>query len=344
MTPALGPTRADPSAGAAIECLQLSKRFRVRRGLGEAIRRPREVTWVQSLQDVSFTVASGEFFGVLGPNGAGKTTLFRLITGLVTADQGVARVNGWDVSRDPRRARTSMAVVFANDRALNGRLSGRENLRLHAALQQLAPAPAEQRIAEVLELVSLTESADRLYATYSSGMKQRLSFARALLSNPSVLLLDEPTRSLDPISAREIRRFLRDELCGRLKRTILIATHDTEEALELCDRAVVLSRGRILETGSARSLVEKYADPVYRVWTKSPLHPLLKEMGAVTREGLSEEDWLVVDIPLEPTMTTAALTLDRLISAGVAIARFERVPLALGELLERVMREQERPT
>ena len=332
------------SPGPAIECRGLSKRFRVRRGLVEAIRRPRAVSWVQSLEDVSFTVAQGEFFGILGPNGAGKTTLFKLIAGLVTADRGVASINGFDVAREPRRARASMSVVFANDRALNTRLTGRQNLRLHAALQQLAPAIEEQRISDVLEMVSLSEAADRMYGTYSSGMKQRLSLARALMAEPEVLLLDEPTRSLDPISARGIRRFLREELCGRLKRTVLLATHDTEEALELCDRVAVLSRGRVLETGSARSLVEKYADPVYRVWTTAPLHPLFAELNAIPNEGLSEESWLVVDVPLEPAMRVAAATLDRLISAGVTVARFERVPLTLGELLERVMHAQERQT
>jgi ABC-2 type transport system ATP-binding protein len=147
------------------------------------------------------TSALAEFFGLLGENGAGKTTLFKILATLVIPDAGTATVTGFDILQSPNRVREVLAPVIADERSLHWRLSARENMRLFASLHGLRGAEASRRIDELLTLVNLVEAADRLVNGFSSGMKQRLLVARALLAQPA-FCLDEPTRSLGPISAR----------------------------------------------------------------------------------------------------------------------------------------------
>ncbi|MEO7967052.1 MAG: ABC transporter ATP-binding protein, partial [Gemmatimonadaceae bacterium] len=193
----------------------LTKRFPARRGWMEAIFHPFTSTYVTSVQDVSFHVNRGEFFGLLGPNGAGKTTLLKMLATLITPDEGSAEVEGIDVEENPSATRRLVAPVIANERSLYWRLSARENLELFAHLWNVPREQLAARVDDVLRIVDLTSTGSKMVGQFSSGMMQRLLIARALLAEPRVLLLDEPTRSLDPISAREFRRFLREELAVR---------------------------------------------------------------------------------------------------------------------------------
>lgn len=324
-----------PDAVAAVQCHDLAKRFPVPRGFADLLRAPRRREWVQSLRGVSFEVPEGELFGILGPNGAGKTTLFQCITGLVTADAGLARIRGYDVRAEASAAKAQIGVVFATERAMNWRLDARANLRLFAVLYGLPADQVEERIEAALALVELADTNTRLAGTFSSGMKQRLSLARALLSDPPILLLDEPTRSLDPVSAKRFRAFLREDVARR-GRTVLIATHSADEAFGLCDRVLVLDRGRVLAVESATRLAERYADRVYRAWTTSPQHPALGARGARLTSEV-ESGWSVVEFPPFASEEEAADTLRAIIEAGVPVSRYERAAISLGELLERMV-------
>lgn len=180
---------------------------------------------------------------LVGPNGAGKSTLLRILGTTVLPDAGSATVGGYDVSREDVQARRSLGLLLTEDRSWYWRLSARENLLFFSALHQLPRRVAVARIDELLFLVGLDEDGDRPVAGFSSGMRVRLALARAMLSDPAVLLLDEPTRSLDPPSAR---RFGDDvlELAER-GRAILMATHDLREAERIATRAIVLQEGRV---------------------------------------------------------------------------------------------------
>lgn len=324
----------------AIVVEDVYKRFPSPRSLWQTVRHPARREWVESLQGVSFSVARGEFFGILGPNGAGKTTLFKCITGLVTPERGALTLQGHDVLRATRRARAQIGVVFANERAMNWRLDARENLRLFAALYGVPRAEVDDRVNSVLRLVDLADTGQRLLGTFSSGMKQRISLARALLTDPPILLLDEPTRSLDPVSAQRFRDFLREQVVTR-ERTVLLATHTTEEAFGLCDRVLVLDRGRVLASDTATRLADQFADHVYRAWVRDATHPALRDAGARLIDQLTSDDgWQVVEFPDLGTGGDAASTLRRLVASGVEISRFERMGLSLGELLERVVAQR----
>jgi ABC-2 type transport system ATP-binding protein len=178
-------------------------------------------------------------------------------------------------------------------------------------------------------------------------MKQRLMIARALLSRPRVLLLDEPTRSLDPISARAFRQFLREEIAGRQGCTVLLATHNTEEALHLCNRVGVLNRGRLLAVGAPDELGRELADDRYQLWTRQPLHPAiaaLVERGVASDPSVrdaDEEGWSRVELRISGGLDRAAEALDLLTCAGVRVARFEPVRLSLADLIERTVARQQ---
>ena len=324
----------------------LAKSFAVRRDWRQALRHPATRESFPVLRDVSLDVQPGEFFGLLGPNGAGKSTLFKTLATLILPDSGSVVIDGHDVVGDADRVRRLVALVGTDERSLFWRATASENLELYATLHGLRGAVARRRVSESLETVELADTGRRMVGQFSSGMKQRLLIARALLPGPRVLLLDEPTRSLDPISARRFRAFLRTELAERQRCTLLLATHNPEEALDLCDRVAVLHHGRLLAIGPADSLVAQYGEDHYRVAVpRAQLALLLRILGA---SAIVPAD--VAPLPLDdpahehaevviPGAGVASTTIMRaLLDGGVDVLWFERVGLTLADLLERVVR------
>ena len=209
---------------------------------------------IDALNGVDLEIASGEAFGLLGPNGAGKSTLLKILAGLVLPTSGKVFFGGVDVTDHPERMRETLVLVTAEERTLYWRLTGRQNLRFFAALYEIPGSDINRRVQEVLDIVELGDSADDPVMKYSTGMKHRVALARGLLADPDILLLDEPTRSLDPRAARHIWEFIKNVLIGELNRTVLIATHNMEEATFLCNRVAILDRGLIRACDSVESL------------------------------------------------------------------------------------------
>ena len=329
------------SSSPAVVLRGLTKSFPKQRGW-RAMFSGRAPESVRALTDVSCEVRAGEFFGLLGENGAGKTTLFKILATLVTPDSGSAIVGGHDVLKAPSRVREVLAPVIADERSLHWRLSGLENMRLFAALHGLRGAQATRRIEELLALVNLADAADRLVSGYSSGMKQRLLVARTLLARPSVLLLDEPTRSLDPISARSFRQFLRQDVALAQGCTVLLATHNAEEAFELCDRVGVLHRGRLVATGATPDLAREVGEDRFAIWIRPADQSAIATLSArgVVREVKVMEDvdgWSRIECDLRGGLDGAAEAIAFLALRGVSVARCEPVKLSLADLLERLL-------
>lgn len=206
---------------------------------------------LEALKGVSIAVASGEFVALLGPNGAGKSTLFQLLTGLFNADDGVVRVCGHDMRREPVRALDRIGVVF-QQMTLDMDLSVEANLVFHARLHGLGGSAARQRIAEVLQRIGLDERAADPVRQLSGGNRRKVELARALVHRPAVLLMDEATVGLDPAS----RRHLLDEVLGLREHGVgvLWASHLVDEA-EAADRVIVLHKGQVLAEGRPEELV-----------------------------------------------------------------------------------------
>ena len=218
---------------------------------------------VEAVRGIDFTVAPGEVFGLLGPNGAGKSTTVGMLTTTVKPTAGTARLAGYDVSRQPLEARRVSSVVF-QESVLDRGLTGRRNLGLHARLWRVDPGSAAYNLAELIESFDLAGVIDRPVETYSGGQRRRLEIARALLSAPKVLFLDEPTVGLDT----RIRYELLDLIAGlrrRTEMTTLLTTHYLDEAQRLCDRIAIVSDGRIVAMDTPDGLVRELGSEVVEV-------------------------------------------------------------------------------
>lgn len=240
---------------AAIETLGLGKIFRKRRSLLDMMVRPfRDPGRVRALESVDLAVQHGEIFGLLGPNGAGKTTLLKILSSLVTPTEGAAFVNGHDVVGRQQAVRSSIGLVTSDERSFYWRLSGRENLHFFAALANVPRHRIRSRCQELLEKVEMVDKAEQPFMEYSTGTKQRLASARALLHDPPIIYMDEPTRSLDPTAAKHLRRFIREILNGKEGKTILLATHNLAEAESMCGRLAILHRSRVRRMGTVEEV------------------------------------------------------------------------------------------
>ena len=218
----------------------------------------RQTKEIVAVDDVSFEVKDGELFGLLGPNGAGKTTMVKMLTTLLIPTRGTARINGKDVVKDAEVIRQTIGFIFGGERGLYWRLSALDNLRYFASLYNVDPEVSAKRIPFLLELVGLNGREKERVEGYSRGMKQRLHIARALIHDPMVLFLDEPTIGLDPVGARELRQVIRNLQSEH--KTILLTTHYMFEADDLCQRIAVITQGNIVALDTPSELKKLVQD------------------------------------------------------------------------------------
>ena len=232
----------------AIEVFHLKKSFRKRNGFWK-------VTKSWALDDVSFNVAEGETYGLLGPNGSGKSSLIRILSTLLTADSGGVRLMGHSLPEEQQAVRRIIGRVSV-DAAFYKKLSARENLLYTALLYGQKARSAERRALEILDRLGMEDTKfSSPLEEMSRGMQQKISIARALVINPPLLLLDEPTTGLDPKSRRDVQSFLED-LRRQAGTTILLTTHDMSEAERLCNRIGFLAHGKLVAEGTAVQLKE----------------------------------------------------------------------------------------
>jgi ABC-2 type transport system ATP-binding protein len=264
-----------------------------------------------AVDHLSLQVDRGEIFGFLGPNGAGKTTTMRMLLGLVHPTSGTARVLGLEIASDLPAILARTGSIIENP-TFYPYLSGRDNLRLVARLT----STTETGIPSVLDLMDLTAAADRKFKTYSLGMKQRLAVGAAVLSDPEVLILDEPANGLDPAGIVEMR-----DLMKRLKsegKTVLISSHVLHEIEQICDRIVILNRGRIVVQGRVEELLGGHDEIEIRIARLQEAETLLRSVpwiGEVRRDGT---DRLLVTAPVaRAAEVNAALAEQQLYASGI---------------------------
>lgn len=295
----------------SIEVSKLRRTFKS--SLGVLNRKKKVITAVDS---ISFTVKDGELFGLLGPNGAGKTTTVKMLTTLLIPTSGTANIAGMDVVRDANKIRSHIGFIFGGERGLYWRLSGEDNLRYFASLYYVLPEVAKKRIPYLLELVGLSERNKEKVEGYSRGMKQRLHIARALIHDPQILFLDEPTIGLDPVGARELRQTVLN--LQSEKKTILLTTHYMFEADALCQRIAVINHGKIiaLDTpANLKQIVKELSVVELETFGVSPdAINRMKELPfveSVTVENHDQTQHIIVQTPKGPEVVPALIeTLD----------------------------------
>jgi len=235
-----------------IEVTNVSMEFPVQRKLFDYLTHPfenRKKTHC-ALRDINLTINSGDKVAFLGLNGAGKTTLLKLFGGLLYPTTGNLKVNGFDTTTANLKARSAVGFVLNEERSFYWRLSGRQNMEFFGALDNIFNKDLKSRIDELLGLVGLLKAQNKPVATYSSGMKQRLAIARGLLCDPQILILDEPTRTLDPGTVKDVKELIMKKIHEKQSRTLLIATHRFDEAEELCNKVCIMRNGEILSFDS----------------------------------------------------------------------------------------------
>lgn len=211
-----------------------------------------------AVDHLSFAVEEGEVFGLLGPNGAGKTTTIRMLACLISASEGSAKVSGYKIDESPLAVRQTVGILTENP-SLYERLTAQENMDFFAEAYNISePRRRLDRIKELLRFFDLLERRNDKVATFSKGMKQKLAIARALVHNPAILFLDEPTAGLDPESAKEVRDLM-EKLSRHEKHTILLCTHHLEDAEKLCSRVMIINKGKSIVTGTPDELRNRIA-------------------------------------------------------------------------------------
>ena len=329
----------------AIRAESLSKVYVKRRSLREVIVHPfRRAERITALADLNLEVQAGEFFGLLGPNGAGKTTLLKILAGLVLPTSGRALVQGVDVARDDQAVKRAIGFMTSDERSFYWRLTGRENLEFFGRLYGLGAAEARRVTATLLGVVEMEPQADRPFMGYSTGMRQRLAIARALLHDPPVLCLDEPTRSLDPIAAKHLRRFVLDRLNKERGKTVVLATHNLQEAEELCGRLVVLDRGRVLRQGSVAEITAGLPGRDEYVLAVRGLNAL--PAGTRWRLAVEHRDGDLARILAEVDRDGNAFSdlLAAILAARATIVSCSRREPSLQEVFDRMSPDEERTT
>jgi ABC-2 type transport system ATP-binding protein len=288
-------------------------------------------TGVYALHDVSFEVREGEVLGLLGPNGAGKTTLLKIISTMLYPDSGTVTLFGANVLSHPDQARKMMGLVTSDERSFYWRLTGRQNLRFFAALYGVPKRIADTRMEGLLETLGLSHAADRPFHGYSSGMKQKMAIARGLLADPSLVMYDEPTRALDPLSAQTIRQWIIDKRAQSPRQTHLIATNLMHEAERLCDRVLIISRGRIVAFGSIREIRRKwtagmvsahritYRGAVPETWLRSSPESGVYDVIPIG----SDADTITVRVQTEASGAALSEVLGWILSSGARVVRCE---------------------
>ena len=330
-------TATQEPAPVAVSIEHVSKVYLRRRWLGLRVS---PAGAKHALCDVSFTVREGEMVGLLGPNGAGKTTLLKSVATLLQASSGRIRIYGRDVEEDPVGARRLIGLVTCDERSFYWRLSGRQNLRFFASLYRVPEKIARDRIALLFDKLGLTQAADVPYQNYSTGMRQKMAIARGLLADPRLVLYDEPTRSLDPLSAQNIRDWIVSNRVASPTTTHLIATNQLGEAEQLCDRVLILNHGAVIADGSVGQIRDRFAARgtlVHRITcTGFPAREMLRPSPEIGLFGVEHEPddsgGVILRITTSETGDGLSAVLSEILRRGGSVLRCETEQMRFDEI------------
>jgi ABC-2 type transport system ATP-binding protein len=297
-----------------------------------------------AVDHLTFKVEKGEVFGLLGPNGAGKTTTIRLLSCLISPSEGIAKVGKYDISQNPLKVRETVGILTENP-SLYERLTAQENMDFFAQAYGVKNTQERiDRIKDLLEFFKLWNRRNDKVATFSKGMKQKLAIARALVHNPPILFLDEPTAGLDPESAKEVRDLM-EMLSRREKHTILLCTHHLEDAERLCSRVMIINNGKSIVVGTPDNLRNQ-------ITGKPKVKINLKKLNTTIIEATKKVSY-VKEIEVDEATASLTIVLDdvnsgtprvvkRIVDSGGMILEVQVLRASLEDAYLKLIREEQK--
>lgn len=290
-----------------------------------------------AVDSISMHVPSGEVLAVLGPNGAGKTTTVRMLTSILAPTSGWAKIAGYDVVKQPAKVRSQVGVL-TEQHGLYERMKAVEYLDFFGEVYHLSKDVRRKRTYDLMERFGLTFALDKQLGEYSKGMKQKLALVRAMLHDPPVLLLDEPTSAMDPQSAKLVRDAIVE--LQRDGRTFLITTHNLSEAQALANRIAIIRRGRIIASGDFDELARHFVGvPRMELRVRGELNGLAKDLSNMVKVDESGQNWLRYTVE-DPNTTNPAL-IQRVIGLGIDIITLAPMTQTLEDIYLQVVKEDE---
>ncbi len=291
----------------------------------------------RAVDSVTLTVEAGTVLALLGPNGAGKTTTVRMMTSILAPTSGWARVAGYDVAAQPEQVRAHVGVL-TEQHGLYERMRALEYLDFFGQVYRLPPQTRRRRTLDLMARFGLDDALGKRLGEYSKGMKQKLALVRAMIHNPPVLLLDEPTSAMDPQSAKQVRDAIIE--LQRDERTFLITTHNLMEAQVLADRIAIIRRGRVIANGALADLARRFVgDPLMELRARSPLNSAARDLSDLVLVEASADCWLRYRAP-QPEVVNP-LVLRRALALGVEVVTLAPVSQTLEDIYLQVVSEDE---
>lgn len=291
----------------------------------------------RAVDNITMKVDAGSVFAVLGPNGAGKTTTVRMLTSILKPTSGWASVAGYDVVAQPAQVRASVGVL-TEQHGLYERMRALEYLDFFGRVYALTPAQTRKRALDLMERFGLSDALNKRLGEYSKGMKQKLALVRAMLHDPMVLLLDEPTSAMDPQSAKLVRDAITE--LKRDKRTVVLTTHNLTDAQTLADCIAVVRRGRIIAKGTFAELLQRFVgDPMMHLQLTQPLNGTAKDLSEIVEVVEQGTDWLRYRTP-DPRTTNPAV-IRRLTEHGAEVITLSEVQQSLEAVYLQIVTEDE---
>ncbi len=290
-----------------------------------------------AVDHVSFEVEAGEVLAILGPNGAGKTTTIRMLTSILTPTEGTAVVAGYDVVTHPAQVRASVGVL-TEQHGLYERMKALEYLDFFGRVYRLPGEIRDRRARSLMERFGLGDAIYQRVGEYSKGMKQKLALVRALLHDPPVLLLDEPTSAMDPQSARLVRDAIKELQRG--SRSIILTTHNLTEAQELSDEIGIIRRGRLIAKGSFDALSNRFVgNPLMELRTVQSLNGMTEELSDIVAVKDTGENWLRFEAPDPQAVNPQVLR--RVLAQGIDVVTLSQASQTLEEVYLNIVEEDE---
>jgi ABC-2 type transport system ATP-binding protein len=329
-----------------IETYNLTKKFPVVKRYRDLFFHPFRRKDITALHNINLHVKNGELFGLLGPNGAGKTTLIKILCTLILPTEGEAFVNGLEVTRKGKDIRRKIGYVIGDERSFYWRLTGRQNLKFFAKLNNIPNSEVMERIERLLDFMELASDADRPFKDYSTGMRKKLAIARGLLTEPEILFMDEPTNGLDPVIAQNLNTLVKEKLVEEEKKTVVFATHNLQDAEELCNRIAIIHKGEIRMSGSVGGIKMKYKQGnKYVMKLKGANKDLFSKINSIpmvkhVKSKNSYEDINQVEIETESGNDNITKVIKEIIDNGGTVQSFYEKETSLKDLFSRIIDRQ----